>query len=416
MMLTDSQTRAVEVTERINACISVLSSLFIILTYSLHPAFNKAISRLVFWTSFSILFMSVAPLISASGMGAGKSSVLCMSQAFFVQMFLGVDAMWSLCMATNVYLSIFKGWSTKDLAKLDFPYLVICYGASGIPAIIYLILTTSGRATIYGPALIWCWIDIEYDYLRIVTLYAFVWFSFTVAACIYGAAGAVIWKKREHLQGFLNPFNESFCMTEVAITYEDRKPSVARFSAIKDDDFLSNANQDPEYQEYSVGIETQPRKEPPPDLLRIPTVTRIVAENEMNSDAWLYARTAVLYYFALLVVWVPSSINRIYSLVHPSAVNFGLNYASAFVFSIQGFLILIVYVVTSQTACKCLWQDLHRSITRQNGAADESTQNAGVGNDRYARRTFRRTSQRLEDDATSTTAIAIGSHQPFTDR
>ena len=55
---------------------------------------------------------------------------------------------------------------------------------------------------------------------------------------------------------------------------------------------------------------------------------------------------------------MPSSINRVYALVYPNAVNFGLNYAASFVFPLQGFWNVIVYIITSQTACRRLWHDV----------------------------------------------------------
>ena len=45
-------------------------------------------------------------------------------------------------------------------------------------------------------------------------------------------------------------------------------------------------------------------------------------------------------------------------MVHKDSANFGLNYASSFVFPLQGFWNVIVYIVTSQTACKNLWASI----------------------------------------------------------
>ena len=105
--------------------------------------------------------------------------------------FLGVDAYWALCMACNVYLALFKGYTIRQLKSLDSVYLILCYGAAFAPAYLYFWIYSSSRGQIYGPAIvsklckspqvilmwtqIWCWIVIEYDFLRISTLYGIVW-------------------------------------------------------------------------------------------------------------------------------------------------------------------------------------------------------------------------------------------------
>ncbi|KAL2021858.1 hypothetical protein VTK56DRAFT_6453 [Thermocarpiscus australiensis] len=76
---------------------------------------------------------------------------------------------------------------------------------------------------------------------------------------------------------------------------------------------------------------------------------------ESHSAAWSYTKCAILFFCALLVTWIPSSGNRVYSLVHGGAVSRPLFYASAFVLPLQGFWNAIIYVVTSWAACKSLW-------------------------------------------------------------
>ena len=88
--------------------------------------------------------------------------------------FLGVDAFWALCMAINVYLAFFSGYTVEQLRALDLRYLVISYGASAVPAFVFLFVSTS-QGPIYGDASIWCWISPEWDYLRGAIGYVIVW-------------------------------------------------------------------------------------------------------------------------------------------------------------------------------------------------------------------------------------------------
>ena len=68
--------------------------------------------------------------------------------------FLGVDALWSCCMAVNVYLIFFRAYTIKQLRALEFKYLVGCYGASFIPAFVYIFVSTKSKGRVYGNAIV----------------------------------------------------------------------------------------------------------------------------------------------------------------------------------------------------------------------------------------------------------------------
>ena len=128
-------------------------------------------------------------------------------------------------------------------------------------------------------------------------------------------AGRVLWQKRKELPGFLNPLNDNpfsnIITTEIQVTSQPRlqrglsdvsKPSV-------NFDRAGDVNQDDDdMHAYSVNIEVGPtedhRRPSMPDLMRIRTLTRAAAVNEMNAEAWLYARTSFLFFLALLITWV----------------------------------------------------------------------------------------------------------------
>lgn len=126
-------------------------------------------------------------------------------------------------------------------------------------------------------------------------------------------AGRVIYKKRSHLNGFLNPFNENpftnTITTEIEITHE-RRPSFHAQDSVQnggDTVGLPTDTIEQEFTPYSVNIEVAPpdkQTQPLPALLRMRTLTRNVAENETNAEAWLYARVAFLFFAALLITWV----------------------------------------------------------------------------------------------------------------
>ena len=65
-----------------------------------------------------------------------------------------MDVFWALCMALNVYLALFQGWTAKRMRVQEWKYFVGCYGASFIPAFVYLFVKSDGRGKVYGPALV----------------------------------------------------------------------------------------------------------------------------------------------------------------------------------------------------------------------------------------------------------------------
>lgn len=110
----------------------------------------------------------------------------------------------------------------------------------------------------------------------------------------------------------------------------------------------------------------------PPPRVHNPNPTRRRAAYEANSAAWSYAKCAFLFFTAMLVTWIPSSANRVYSVVHTGQISLPLEYMSALVLPLQGFWNAAIYVLTSWQACKMLWADLTH--------ANRVNQSAKVGN------------------------------------
>ena len=81
-------------------------------------------------------------------------------------------------------------------------------------------------------------------------------------------------------------------------------------------------------------------------------------------------------------------------------MNFGLNYASSLVFPLQGFWNVVVYIITSQTACKRLWAHIRGLPPPPLPDRDIITE-AESKQDVKLNRIARRESQRLGSDSTS---------------
>lgn len=80
--------------------------------------------------------------------------------------------------------------------------------------------------------------------------------------------------------------------------------------------------------------------------------------HELNNAAWSYTKCSILFFTAILITWIPSSANRVYSVVHNKASFVPLEFMSAFVLPLQGFWNAVIYAVTSWGACESLLADL----------------------------------------------------------
>lgn len=72
------------------------------------------------------------------------------------------DALWTFAMAFNVYLTFFRKYNSEQLRRLEWKYVVLCYGLPLIPAFSYFFIRTRSRGKIYGAAIVrffFCWFD-----------------------------------------------------------------------------------------------------------------------------------------------------------------------------------------------------------------------------------------------------------------
>lgn len=64
------------------------------------------------------------------------------------------DALWAFAMACNVYLTFFRKYDSEQLRRLEWKYVVCCYGLPFIPAFTYFFIETKDRGKVYGSAVV----------------------------------------------------------------------------------------------------------------------------------------------------------------------------------------------------------------------------------------------------------------------
>ena len=97
---------------------------------------------------------------------------------------------------------------------------------------------------------------------------------------------------------------------------------------------------------------------PPPTRRGEERAAQRKANMDINTAVWNYTKCAILFFTALLVTWIPSSANRVYSVIYPNRMSWPLEYLSATVLPLQGFWNCLIYITTSWTAVRLMFSDL----------------------------------------------------------
>lgn len=206
---------------------------------------------------------------------------------------------------------------------------------------------------------------------------------------IYIRAGREIYRKHRQLKDLNytshydpepNLMNDAFNTktTEVTVSVSDGPEAIGLSPmGVDANNQMSTPGQSLRPSAYSVSISARPTTAngAGPATIPIPTPTasntmsmygashslprsRRKAAMDANNSAWSYTKVALLFFTAMLVTWIPSSANRLYSLAVSGEISLPLEYMSAFVLPLQGFWNAIIYCTTSWKACKMLAEDV----------------------------------------------------------
>ncbi|KAH7632652.1 hypothetical protein B0T09DRAFT_78089 [Sordaria sp. MPI-SDFR-AT-0083] len=364
--------------ERVCSVFSLLGCFFIIFTFCFSKRFRKPINRLAFFATFGNLATNVATLMGRSFVdkadGAG-----CQVQAFLIQMFMPADAFWVLAMAFNVFLIFEHQYDAHKLRSMEKFYFLGCYGLTFITALVYCFVSTPTRGKMYGNATLWCWISPKWDIFRIATFYGPVWVSIGFTFFIYLRAGRDIYKNHRQIKKFhisssysgtVDETMQSRKITEVSVTHEMANRNGIGLVDLERNNRAQERSGDPAPPRvppnaYSVTISADTQRPPEtPDgenLARTTTITgglsgsantgQRTKSRQNNSAIWHYTKCALFFFTALLITWIPSSCNRVYSVVHHNQTVKVLELMGAGVLPLQGFWNAVIYAVTSWKAC-----------------------------------------------------------------
>lgn len=129
-------------------------------------------------------------------------------------------------MAINVFLVFFFRASPDSFRRWWWVYCIVCYGGPFIIALSLLFVRKAGRGPVYGGATvsdrttlrsssltpnaklilmtwrcqIWCWVDREWDEIRIYTYYMLIWICIAGSLLFYSMVGYHVFHTRNQLR------------------------------------------------------------------------------------------------------------------------------------------------------------------------------------------------------------------------
>ncbi|EHK49811.1 hypothetical protein TRIATDRAFT_83166 [Trichoderma atroviride IMI 206040] len=372
--LKHQQIKTLVLVERIGGTLSLVSVMLIFLAYWLVRRVHNVQNTFIVFASVSNIGASIGTIIAYDGMNAGQASALCQAQSFMFEMFMQSDPWWSLAMAINVFLVFYFHTNPDSFRKRWWIYCLICYGGPFVIALTLLLLR-SPRGLVYGGATIWCWVDREWDFIRIYTYYMLIWICIVGSILCYFLVGWHVFRMRNRLRSFSTSRNrdkdkeadagqaESGCYgtvtTEVQVTHTpassmpmEPQPTRINRNAAR----VAFDSSEPEIlpavdNQYfsSVTTSAPPVTTPKSSFFRrfFSAVHDIGSKFHISDPIKrAYLRTSFLFALSVLVTWIPSSLNRIHGWLDGGSP-YEFHVATAAVLPLQGLWNGIIFFVTS---------------------------------------------------------------------
>ncbi|KHN98964.1 G-protein coupled receptor [Metarhizium album ARSEF 1941] len=380
--------------ERTGAGLSMAAILLTVVSFVAFKKLRTTPNTFLVFASVANAGASVASMIGYDGLRMGEESTLCQAQGFIFEWFMQADPWWSFAMALNVFLVFFNNASPKNFQKYTWAYCVVCFGGPMLPAVVLVSIRDQERGPIFGDAALWCWIRPQWSTVRLYAYYIPIWICILLSILIYIAVGYHVFRSRNQLRnvtfqhpagnfrsasltdsdngssGEENPARQTGCygvaVTEVQVT--------TNFSGFADDDIPalpaavhrtpsricggswldppndSDSERVVPTQQFETTCSAGKRHTNSTSLASkfgALTSTASMKLKRLDSVKMAYLRTSFIFGLSVLITWIPSSINRLYSLKNGGQVSYTLSIASGCVLPLQGVWNAIIFFTTS---------------------------------------------------------------------
>ncbi|KAF3045525.1 hypothetical protein E8E12_009153 [Didymella heteroderae] len=440
--LTGGQLLGVEAATRTSSLISILGSLFIISSYLCLSCLRRPTTRLIFYATWGNMITNAATLVSVSTLRADalRASALCQVQAFLIQWFMLADPFWVVKRFDgSSKIPDYEKWyglvAYGVPATVPIVYLVHDQLSSH---------SIMGSAILWcWVRKEFDWMRIAFFYapmwiLAVVTMSIHIW----VGRKIYRAKMEMRKCRKESEQRFVqvspgtlgDPFVDLKDQITVTTNISHADGSWSRSATPSNDiTWLTPALSPRSPASQTMRPSDRPRSSTPTspttpgrhgllvplnpnspvrhhnplligkyratayaaplasgDFATLPSPqvpvfrpaehAAHVQRRRETAEAFRYFKSALLLFVALVVVWVPSSINRLYQLAHPDHPSYALNLISALVLPSQGFWNAVIYAHASWEECGRACAEARSKLLTQSSAEPtpvESTREKG---------------------------------------
>ncbi|RDA94715.1 hypothetical protein CP533_6771 [Ophiocordyceps camponoti-saundersi (nom. inval.)] len=397
--------------ERTGAGLSMVAIGLIALTFIVFKKLRTTPNLFLLFASLANAGASVASMVGYDGLHKGENSSLCQAQAFIFEWFMQSDPWWSFAMAVNVFLVFFNNADPASFRRYIWVYCLVCFGGPLIPAIVLISITNKDRGPVYGDATLWCWISDNWSFVRLYAYYIPIWLCISLSFVIYFVVGYQVFHRRNQLMSMsmhekgLQKQNK-FVRSGFDSAEEARSTSVTSMLAIMRSNTIWQSltrRQDvygtvvtevhitsslppldfdtpksppdlhcrgglPQSSSWASGLhgdssavrhnnhhfETicssdspRPKRRTCVGMIKAALAEASLRLRRLDPVKMAYLRTSFIFGFAVLITWIPSSVNRLYSLANGGRISFGLSVASGCVLPLQGVWNAIIYLTTS---------------------------------------------------------------------
>ncbi|ATY63429.1 family secretin [Cordyceps militaris] len=390
--------------ERTGASLSMIAISMIALSYLVYPKLRTTPNTFLLFASIANAGASIASMIGYDGLLQGDDSSLCQGQAFIFEWFMQADPWWSCAMACNVFLVFFCNVNPATFPRYIWAYCLVCFGCPLIPAITLISIRDESHGPVFGDATLWCWIGPNWSLVRLYAYYIPIWVCIFLSIVIYIAVGHHVFQHRNRLRGAgqqsldKNGRLPSLQITDVDDSVEEICPeridcygiAVTEVHVESDvspcDDRGQLILQAPTHvatistsaKNMVEMTQTMHAMEPVmrASVLAAPRCnktslsqhlgklrkTATLRLRRLDPVKMAYLRTSFIFGFAVLVTWIPSSVNRLYSIANHGHINFQLSAVSGTVLPLQGVMNALIYFTTSWKTVSHIFNETAETI------------------------------------------------------
>ncbi|KGQ05370.1 hypothetical protein BBAD15_g9373 [Beauveria bassiana D1-5] len=331
--------------ERTGASLSMIAIALIAASYLVYPKLRTTPNTFLLFASIANVGASIASMIGYDGLLQGEESSLCQGQAFIFEWFMQAEPWWSCAMACNVFLVFFCNVDPAMFTRYIWAYCVVCFGGPLIPAIALISIKDRSRGPVFGDATTTDVDDSAEEFRPART------------GC-YGIAVTEV-----HVETDLSPCDDQGHLIQQSPTHVATVSSSAAH-VIETTHTLHTMDS---IARTSVSVAQRSNKSSFSQQITRLKETATSRLRRLDPVKMAYLRTSFIFGFTVLVTWIPSSVNRVYSIANDGHINFTLSAVSGTVLPLQGVMNALIYFTTSWNTVRNIFKREEETIFGQRG-------------------------------------------------